>query len=178
MNKLPVLLIIILCLGFSSCASTGGGSSSRLVDTYYKGKGQILFFVNNFTVKGKKSNPDINWDFTYDFHADSIRPVVFNYSVYGKKFLVGPYVAHLNGVAVDSVRLLFADLQGSRHRTRLSGLIQFDEFKKLVLSNQIEFKMKYGEDTFQVNASKKWRRKARHIQSELLDVVRITEFQR
>lgn len=178
MNKLPVLFAIILCLGISSCASNGGGSSSRLVDTFYKGKGQILFFVNNFTIKGKKNNPDINWDFTYDFHADSIRPVIVNFSVYGKKFLVGPYVATINGVAIDSVRLLFADLQGSRHRTRLTGFLSFEDFKKIALMNRVEFKMKYGEEAFELSAQRKWNRKAQHIRSELLDVVRITEFQR
>jgi hypothetical protein len=178
MNKLILLFATIGWFGISSCASTGGGGSSRLVDTFYKGKGQILFFVNNFTIKGKKSNPDINWDFTYDFHADSIRPVIINYSVYGKKFLVGPYKAEINGMAIDSVRLLFADLQGSRHRTRLSGLISFEDFKKTALANQVQFKMKYGEETFELISQKKWRRKARHIRSELLDVVKITEFQR
>jgi hypothetical protein len=171
-------ICILIGTSLSSCVSSGGSGASRLVDTFYKGKGQILFFVNNFNIKGRQGNPDINWDFTYDFFQDSIRPVIVNYSVYDKKFLIGPYSATLNGVALDSIRLLFADLQGSRHRTRFTGLISFDDFRKIALTNEVTLQMNYGPDSFIVSNSKRWKRKAQHIRSEFLDVIRITEFQR
>lgn len=176
-NLLPFTLLVISLI-LSSCVSTGGGGASKLVDTFYKGKGKILFFVNSFTLKGSQGNPDITWDFTYDFEKDSIRPVVVNFSVYDKKFLTGPYAASINGTPVDSLRLLFADLQGRRHRTRFSGNLNIEDFRKIALSDQVHLNMQYDRDSFSVRNSGKWSRKARHIRTEMLDVIRLTDFQR
>lgn len=178
MNTKRFLISLILISLMSACVSSGGGGGSRLVDTFYKGKGQILFFVNSFSMSGKKGNPDIAWDFTYDFYTDSIRPVIVNFSVYDKKFYPGPYSATLNSIRMDSIRLLVADLQGRRHRTRLSGLIPFDAFRKIALSDTVHLKVQCGPDSFEVLSDSKWSRKARHIRTEMLDVIRLTEFQK
>lgn len=178
--KVNFLLIFVVSVFVSASTSCMGirSAGSKHVDTFYKGKGNILFFVNSFVLRGKQRNPDISWDFTYNFQSDSIRPVHVNFSVFGERFLSGPYTASMNGLPLDSVSLMFADLKGGKHVTRLTGSLSYADFCKVAQNNTMDFRVQYGKDSLQIRSGRVWAKKAQHIRNELLDVVKLTEFQK
>ena len=167
---------IVLLLLTSACSSVRSGGN-RYVDTFYKGKGNILFHVNAFRLPSNKKNPDVVIDFTYNYIKDSTQNVSILFSLVGKQFIKGPYKTYLQQVAVDSLYLMFAEIRGRKYLTRLAGSIPFSTFDSIFQNSNIDFTIHHDKGLIDIQAARKWKKVAHHIRIDMLDVIRLTEAQ-
>jgi hypothetical protein len=167
------LILLTLC---SACAGIRSGGN-RYVDTFYKGKGNILFHVNAFRLKGKKGNPDVIMDMTYNYAKDSTREVTILFSVLDRQFVTGPYFASLQNVTLDSVHLMFAEIRGRKYLTRFSSSMPYDTFYSVFQNPAINFKLKHAKGNIDIPNARKWKQVAHHIRIDVLDVIKLTEAQ-
>ncbi len=147
------------------------------MDTFYKGKGNILFHVNAFRLPGTNKNPDVFIDFTYDYTKDSTQNVSILFSLVGKQFIKGPYKTYLQQVAVDSLYLMFAEIRGEKYLTRLAGSIPFSTFDSIFQNSNIDFTIHHDKGVIDMQDVRKWKKVAHHIRIDMLDVIRLTEAQ-
>jgi len=173
---MKILTLITLCclLCFYGCG-IHNRAGNKDVDTFFKGKGNMLFYVSAVKIKGVKKAPNLYADFTYDFLKDSVGSVIIHYSVYGKAFLARPYTTKIHNTTLDSVELMFAELRGRRYHTRLYASMPFENFSKMVLSDTtVEWKIGHAQGEYIFRTNSIWKKKARKIRTQMLDVIRLS----
>lgn len=170
-----ILGLIFLSL-LSACAGIRSGGN-RYVDTFYKGKGNMLFHVNAFRLKGSKGNPDVIMDITYDYKKDSVGDVSLRFSIVDKQFVTGPYSASLQNVSLDSLQLMFAEIRGNKYLTRFSSTLPYDTFYSVFQQTAVRFNLKHAKGNILIPNAREWKQVVRHIQMDMLDVIKLTEVQ-
>jgi hypothetical protein len=174
--KFLIGLCLIFLLNYTACRGPRQRGKSEKVDTYFKGPGELLFFVNPISLKGITPNTSGTCDFTYAFNQkDSLSgTIISNFSIVQNSFISGPYKAFWNTEKLDSVALMFAELKGNKSLTRITGQLTYQQFKNILNSDSLVLSIQSGEKVIKLAPTKKWSKHGPRLRHAILDVVEIS----